>query len=412
MPDYGSSRSYDQEIHIPEGEGELVSFNKEYKTNNYLSTKSRFLIFTSIIAMIFFLTSYSSRITYSSWQDIISGSDEHHRAFEEFIVKHAKEYINNQEKSARFEIFKQNLRNIAEKNIEEQLVGGRAIHGVNFFTDITEGEFSEKYATLQLPDDGTVQRSSTGPVTNSHPDKLYSNWINTYTTPVNQQGGCGSCWAFSSVEQMEADTRRVVRVLGLDPVYLQLSVQELVDCVYLGISSGCRGGWISTAYQYVMSYGLERAKDDPYLARNQSFCSGEPDKYAIRLKNYTEVWGNETWMAQHVLSTGPLAVAVNALGIASYSSGVLWNCGPNAPVSHGVQIVGLNLDDAVNPYWIIRNSWGQDWGENGYFYLGYGQNLCNVSFYASYTEPLWYRPDASDFGNIPYPTLSVQIDFD
>jgi hypothetical protein len=89
--------------------------------------------------------------------------------------------------------------------------------------------------------------------------------------------------------------------------------------------------------------------------------------------SYYEV-ASETDMMTYVLSTGPLSVCLDALSWSSYTGGIVTSCGD--AIDHCVQVVGLNADEN---YWIVRNSWGTDWGEHGYIYLEAGVNMCGIA---------------------------------
>eukprot|EP00607_Mallomonas_marina_P000675 CAMPEP_0182429352 /NCGR_PEP_ID=MMETSP1167-20130531/27042_1 /TAXON_ID=2988 /ORGANISM="Mallomonas Sp, Strain CCMP3275" /LENGTH=308 /DNA_ID=CAMNT_0024612893 /DNA_START=382 /DNA_END=1311 /DNA_ORIENTATION=+ len=277
--------------------------------------------------------------------------------------------------------------------MEEKRAGGSAVHGVTKFADMTDDEFAELYSGIHASAGTSSETQKSSPNNLEYPPITlnYANWIGVYTTPVNVQGHCGSCWAISSVEQIESD---VIRVLGDEygytPQSLHLSPQQLLDCVYFGVTYGCNGGWPSTAFEYVMAQGLEMNVTYPYIAHNETVCKADPSQYVVSLVNHTDVWMNESFMMTHVLTTGPLAVGVNAAMLKYYYGGVIEWCGPDGPISHGVQVVGLNMVDPKTPYWIVRNSWGSDWGVDGYFFVGFGSNTCNISYYSSFTEPMKY----------------------
>ena len=114
-------------------------------------------------------------------------------------------------------------------------------------------------------------------------------------------------------------------------------------------------------------------------------CQSDSSKYVVKTKGYTNVASgakDESTMAAYVQSTGPLSICVDASSWSSYTGGILSTCGNS--VDHCVQAVGLDTK-ASTPYWIVRNSWGVTWGEQGYIYLEYGQNTCAVASDATYT---------------------------
>jgi C1A family cysteine protease len=184
----------------------------------------------------------------------------------------------------------------------------------------------------------------------------------------------------------------------------QLSVQQILDCDSVGNGydtkdMGCTGGDPITAmayiqqtgglvmddtYPYTSYYGV----DTPYgpLAGTKSSstdsdttCKKLKKSYVVTIKKYYQIASEEDMVA-YVSSTGPLSVCVDATEWQTYSYGVVTSCGTN--VNHCVQISGYNTEG----YWIIRNSWGQTWGEQGYLYVVSGRDACGITTEALYTK--------------------------
>jgi C1A family cysteine protease len=196
-------------------------------------------------------------------------------------------------------------------------------------------------------------------------------WTGKYTTPVKDQGQCGSCWAFSAVEQIESD---LMREHGTT---LTLSVQELVDCTgSKGKRNGCQGGFPSAAYQVVEQLGgIEAESSYPYTARNGN-CRFSESQVAAKVSAYKAVGqGSESAMKSYVSATGPLSVCVDANSWNSYRGGIMTSCGNS--VDHCVQVVGFGTSGSTD-YWKVRNSWGGSWGESGHIRLAIGRNLCQI----------------------------------
>merc|ERR1712025_1166989 len=175
-------------------------------------------------------------------------------------------------------------------------------------------------------------------------------WTGRYTTPVKDQGQCGSCWAFSAVEQVESD---LMREHGTT---IELSTQELVDCTGSGgRRNGCQGGVPSQAYGVIEQLGgLETESSYRYTARNGN-CQFSRSRVAARVSNYQSVGrGSEYSMQNYVGSTGPLSVCVDANSWNSYRGGIMTSCGNS--VDHCVQVVGYGTSGSTD-YWKVRNSW-------------------------------------------------------
>mmetsp|Transcript_40500 Transcript_40500/g.41330 ORF Transcript_40500/g.41330 Transcript_40500/m.41330 type:complete len:436 (+) Transcript_40500:143-1450(+) len=314
--------------------------------------------------------------------------------FHEFKQKYNKVYTNPEEETKRYEIFKHNLHKIDQLNKYEKETNGKAVHGMTKFSDITHEEYKQLITGVRLP--GSYREDTKSAPLPSYPqtNSLYSNWIGTYTTPIKDQEKCGSCWAVGSTEQIESDTIRILGSFdGFTSSNTIFSDQQLLDCTYskIDIHPGCNGGWPYDAFQYVMEKGLEYNYSYPYIGKNESVCYAQPHDYIITLDSYTAIIGNETIMKDHVLTTGPLVMSVNAYQFQFYTGGVMTYCGEDAPVNHAVQGVGINLEDVNNQYWILRNSWNTEWGVDGYMYLEYGENKCNVSSYGGFTTPKKYK---------------------
>merc|ERR1711998_526676 len=191
-------------------------------------------------------------------------------------------------------------------------------------------------------------------------------WTGTYTTPVKDQGYCGSCWAFSATEQIESD---YIRETG---GYEILSPEQITQCD--SSSYGCSGGWTENAYDYVVGTGMATEEDYPYTSSSGTTgsCKSSFDT-VVSITGYETVSG-ESSMASYVGSTGPLSVCLDASSWSTYTGGILSSCGNS--VDHCVQAVGIDTDEG---YWKVRNSWGTSWGESGYIRLAYGQNTCDLA---------------------------------
>jgi cathepsin L len=221
--------------------------------------------------------------------------------------------------------------------------------------------------------------------------------------PVKNQEQCGSCWAFSAVGALES---QVAKVTGTPVI---LSEQEMVDCVK-NIKSpdkssvccdGCEGGEMYSVYQYLLKNNAEddTEKQYPYKAVDQD-CQVLPSTVKIKLKSFVSLpMGNESTIKSALYNHGPISVGVNAnLDWQLYKDGI-YNPSEEAcdssvsSMDHGVILVGYGSEDGLD-YWIVRNSWGEDWGEQGYMQLARGHNSCGVANAAIYPVLDTGKPDA------------------
>lgn len=209
-------------------------------------------------------------------------------------------------------------------------------------------------------------------------------------TPVKDQGRCGGCWAFSTVEGVES---AVWKATGRLPV--PLSTEQLIDCEHRDL--GCNGGDIPEAVRYLEKNGLDSNADYP----DRSSGNGHTHICTWDGKSVVQVTGfsyavpqctrgtcydtNEEKLAAAVAQYGPLSICINSGDQQpgdwqKYKGGVLTkSCKAKANlIDHCVQLVGYNKT-ATPPFWKIRNSWGTDWGENGFIRIQYGnENMCCV----------------------------------
>lgn len=182
-------------------------------------------------------------------------------------------------------------------------------------------------------------------------------WRDQGLTPIQDQGQCGSCWAFSTT----AAARDALKLFNKDSV--DLSQQYLVDCD--PNSSGCGGGYF-TAFNLIQNPGSPSQSDYPYTAQNGRCQSGLPVAGKILSWSYIGDGQSEPTTEQiktAIYKYGPVSVTVDAnQAFMNYGGGVFSKC-RYGQTNHMTDLVGW---DDVGQYWIMRNSWGTSWGEQGY----------------------------------------------
>jgi C1A family cysteine protease len=289
--------------------------------------------------------------------------------WEAFKEEHKRHYSTEDEEYRRYGIFLRTLKLIDERNAEERANGGSAVHDITRFADRTQEEF-EKLLNYEPAPESLRGDATEVEVPPYEGTESLVDWTGKYTTPVKDQGYCGSCWAFAASEQIESDAMRQLKTSYV------LGPQQMVSCDKK--DGGCNGGRQETAYSYIQSCGgQEQEKDYPYTSgksgQNGS-CQENKNKFVLGVKSYHTVRG-ESSMANYVKSSGPLSIAVDASTWNSYRGGIMSNCGTR--INHAVQAVGV--DTSKGGYWKVRNSWGKSWGESGYIRLAYGQNTCGLA---------------------------------
>ena len=304
--------------------------------------------------------------------NLYSENNEHqHVMWKGFKSEYKRSYESNDD-HVRFGHFLRNLRLADERNQENVKAGGDQVHGITKYMDWSQEEI-ETLFNARYHKKSSAESVEFPSVTS---DKLVD-WSGKYTTPVKNQGQCGSCWAFSATEQIESDT---MRTKGKSYV---LAPQQITSCD--GTSFGCNGGWTESAYKYVQKAGgLAQEKDYPYTSGSNGVtgsCKENKDDFVVTVTGFRSVM-YEASMGSYVSKTGPLSVCLDASTWSTYTGGIMKSCPKQ--VDHCVQAVGVQTGGS-DPYWKVRNSWGTGWGESGYIRLSYGDNTCNIDNDATYT---------------------------
>lgn len=205
---------------------------------------------------------------------------------------------------------------------------------------------------------------------------------------VKNQGNCGSCWTFSTTGAVESHW---ALFKGVKPPLL--SEQQLVDCAGDFNNHGCNGGLPSQAFQYIQAAGgLESEDSYPYKAVDQK-CSFDLTQVVstVQYGSYNVSSGDEQGLQESLFTHGPVSIAYEVTDdFMDYDSGVYVGktCHQDTQhVNHAVLAVGFGHDKAKNiDYWIVKNSWGTTWGEEGYFRIQRGVNMCGLAVCASYPQ--------------------------
>ncbi|CAN1136343.1 Thiol protease aleurain, partial [Linum perenne] len=296
--------------------------------------------------------------------------------FARFARRHGKKYEREDEIKQRFSIFKENyglIRSTNEKGLPYTL-------GVNYYADWTWEEFQMQ--KLGAAQNCSATRRGNLMITDAIlPDK--KDWRDEgIVSPVKDQGGCGSCWTFSTTGALEA---AYAQAFGKG---ISLSEQQLVDCAGSFNNYGCNGGLPSQAFEYIKyNGGLETEEAYPYTGKN-GLCKYSAQNIGVQVVDSVNITlGAEDELKQAVGLVRPVSVAFQVVSdFRLYKSGVYTSetCGSTPmDVNHAVLAVGYGVENGV-PYWLIKNSWGADWGDSGYFKMEMGKNMCGVATCASY----------------------------
>jgi C1A family cysteine protease len=293
----------------------------------------------------------------------LSFANDAHKHFIKFMGDHSKSYNTDEEFFQRFAVFRDNLKKIDKLNAQ-----GGAVFGVTQFTDLTDEEFKNQYLMTNMPPRPNITYWIP-PNTGAAPTTW--DWrTKGVTTPVKNQGQCGSCWAFSATENIES----VYKIGGNSLV--TLSPQQIVDCdkdCY-----GCGGGWPYKAFNYVAKAGGQDTDASyPYTARDGS-CKFKTNTIGAKIKGYKQIPKNEQQIQSALTTTAPFSICVDASQWSNYRSGVMRSNQCGRGIDHCVQLVGYDAT-ANPPYWIVRNSWGTSWGQQGHIYLEMFKDTCAMA---------------------------------
>lgn len=316
-------------------------------------------------------------------RDVLKSRD-YQYSFDEYCVEFGKSY-SGAEYTSRKATFEASLNEIKVHN--EAISAPTWFMGVNEHTDKSAAEWKKlkglhrdifhrsfKPGLLGAPKIAALSTNA---------DSL--DWRDSgVVTPVKNQESCGSCWAFSATETVESGLAMASLAKGGNPTLVELAPQQLVDCAPnpqdCGGTGGCEGSTQPVAFTYVMSAGMVASQDYPYTARDGKCKSSLTP--VVGIKGQVDIPTNSYNATINALNTaGPIAISVDA-SWGSYESGVYspGRSGINTNIDHAVQLVGYGTENGID-YWLVRNSWGTSWGENGYIKLqkfGDGKEPCGT----------------------------------
>lgn len=211
-------------------------------------------------------------------------------------------------------------------------------------------------------------------------------------TPVKDQAACGSCWSFGAAGTIEGRLNALRWNRGeRNAPLLRVSEQSIISCVWNEQNNGCNGGLTYEALtEYINEFSgrIAYEVDSPYLAV-ESLCNESifTSDYG-RIRGVAHVKEYDIGAMKYALLSGPVSIAVAVTETFSWYSGGVFNdpaCGNGIDdLGHAVLLVGWGTDEVAGDYWIVRNSWSNAWGIDGYMYLSMKNNVCGVLTCADY----------------------------
>ena len=297
--------------------------------------------------------------------------------FQSFVRHYGRQYVDSSETKYRLSQFAKNLEIIQDHNKRQSSY----VLGVTKFSDLSSEEFGSKFAhNNAIMEKARLMKEAPLNAMDLSVQSIPSSvdWRKKKAvTNVKNQGSCGSCWAFSAAGSIE----------GAYAIYsgelVSLSPQYLVDCDLS--ESGCSGGLMTNAFEFVMEDGIPTLNDYPYVAQQRS-CRKTALKTSIL--GYYDVPAGSSYEMMKAASKNPVSVAIEAdtAVFQNYRSGVITENACGHQLDHGVLLVGYERN-VKTPYYIVKNSWGKDWGEGGYVRLAITDNYygtCGIHLMGSY----------------------------
>ncbi|CAH1994096.1 unnamed protein product [Acanthoscelides obtectus] len=297
-----------------------------------------------------------------------------------FKVTHKKQYGSELEERFRMKIFMENAHKVAKHNKLYALGLVSYKLDTNKYADMLSHEIIQTLngfnKTKQSGLRGTEEYdgfSFIPPANVKLPEEV--DWRqHGAVTPVKDQGHCGSCWSFSATGALEGQHYRKTGKL------VSLSEQNLVDCSTKFGNNGCNGGLMDNAFRYIKANkGIDTEEAYPYDGKDEK-CHYNPSESGAT--GFTDIEsGDEEQLKAAIATVGPISVAIDA----SHMGFQFYKEGSSTELDHGVLAVGYGTDENGQDYWLIKNSWGPNWGDEGYIKIARNRNnMCGVATQASY----------------------------
>uniref|UniRef100_A0A1B6CUB5 Cathepsin L n=1 Tax=Clastoptera arizonana TaxID=38151 RepID=A0A1B6CUB5_9HEMI len=314
------------------------------------------------------------------------------KEWEAYKLEYNKKYSTTDEDKSRMNVFTDNKIKILKHNLlfYKGIVSYKM--GLNNFSDMYQHEILRRKGYNPRREEGnSVNSSSLDEEEASYyiePENVVLpasvDWrTKGAVTDIKDQGDCGSCWAFSATGSLEGQHFRKIGTL------VSLSEQNLLDCSWKFGDQGCNGGLMDDAFKYVKAnHGIDTETSYPYRAMDGA-CKYRPNTSGCNCTGYVDIpTGSEAKLQAAVATIGPVSVAIDASldSFMNYRSGIYYDAECSSEfLDHGVLVVGYGTSPKGQDYWIVKNSWGTSWGNNGYILMSRNKhNNCGIATAASY----------------------------
>jgi len=303
------------------------------------------------------LTNDQSEWLFSAWMK------QHNKVYQAAEVVH------------RYGIWSKNMEFIMNHNAKESSYRV----AMNEFGDLTRSEWKQRLGTQRVVDRAPAKAKASH--RRAAPPTSWDWRDHNAVNAVQNQGQCGSCWAFTSGDAVSG--LWAIKTGLLFPV----SVQEIVDCSGTEGNQGCNGGEMTNAFQWVIDNGgICDWQEYTYTAVDGTCMSANCTNVAT-IKAYQNVPANDETALMTAVWGQPVSTAVEADGqsFQFYQSGVIDDPACGTQLDHGVTLVGWGTDATLKKdYWQVRNMWGAAWGEKGYVRIVRAKNMCGIAMQPTY----------------------------
>ena len=292
----------------------------------------------------------------------------------DYVTRFGKSYGTRAEFEFRKQIFAKTQKTVEEWNRRKE-----ATHelGHNEFSDMTADERKRKLGFRPISEAEMNENVSENLEVANIPASV--NWLTAgAVNPVQDQGQCGSCWAFSAIGAIEGAHYVAKKKL------VKLSEQQCLDCS--SAAHGCRGGWQKDCYAYAETAEILTEAHYPYAQIADSCMPFWPG--VVEVKSFGIVPKNSKSQLMARIAQQPTAVTIEADQpvFQQYTSGIISSSDCGTSLDHAVLAVGYGTENGQD-YYLVKNSWGATWGENGYVRIAAtedGEGICGIQMYASY----------------------------
>eukprot|EP01132_Coremiostelium_polycephalum_P009136 gene9136-11194_t len=325
------------------------------------------------------------------------------KKFTGWFEKYGKKYTDKEFKNA-YKNFVNSIKDIIAFNINPLREKTMTL-ALNKFSDISHDEFVETILMNtsgsdlfkdNIEDEGEAEEEEEEVDEDTQSRKLFAvndataipknrDWrMHNQVSPVKDQRGCGSCYAFAALAGLESYYLKKYKKI------IDLSEQQILDCNRGGkfANKGCREGSVNNVYSYLKKYGGVTSESIyPYHGKVEK-CSFDKSTAKVKISNFYMVKGRDENKLKKIVATkGPVAVGFqsNIPEFKNYGGGIFHSNKCKAEIDHIVLIVGYGVSKEGVPYWIVKNSWGDDWGEKGFFRLKRNtNNKCGIASFPYY----------------------------